>query len=219
MKKYFILFFFLSTTVWAKENQIDFMLGRGTPQSSAQVADRFQLLGSRGPEWSVDIMHRIARQLSLGLGGGHFSSGDNTSTTWVSNTNSTLSSHMSTVFILGRLDLAPNPKFIPYLLAGVGWARSSLSATATPVSTWADTGTAESRLILDDAKISLGYAAAAGVDIALNDRIFVGVEARYQAATARNFDLTAQGRAVTGQNNVDSAIKMIILGVKAAVRY
>ena len=46
--------------------------------------------------------------------------------------------------------------------------------------------------LAEDSKTSLGYAAGLGLDLALNDRLFVGVEAKYQTVQ-RQFDVTPAG--------------------------
>jgi len=219
MKKLAALLILVSTACFATENQIDFTLGRGSPQSAARAGNLFQEDGSQGLNWSADFLHKIARQVSIGIGGGHFSSGDNTETTFVPNTSSTVSSKMTSILALGRLDLTSSAKFVPYVIAGIGWARNSLTVSALPDSTWSDTGTSESRTLVDDSGSALGYAAGAGVDVALSDRIFLGVEARYQGSTRRSFDVTPQGESVMDQGSVSTALKMVILGIKAAVRY
>lgn len=207
VKKLAGILILLSTACFATENQVDFIFGRGTPQSAAQAGSLFQEDGSRGESWSADILHRMGRQLSIGIGGGQFSSDDNTSTSFIPNAASTVSSKMTSILLLGRLDLSPNPKFIPYVIAGIGWVRNSLTVTSDPIT------------VVDDSESAFGYAAGIGADVALTDRIFLGVEARYQGSTRRSFDMTSQGEALAGQSSVDTALKIVILGLKASVRY
>jgi opacity protein-like surface antigen len=106
------------------------------------------------------------------------------------------------------VDLSPPSKLMPYFIAGVGWVENSLSVTAAPGGT-----------LLDDSKSTIGFTTGLGMDYALNDRLFIGIDARYQTSLQRSFDLTPAGQAITGQGSVQTALDVFMLGVKAGVKY
>jgi len=209
MKKRLCLLVLASTSCYATVNQIDFNFGRGSPLSFIQADGSSDRAGSRGTSWSADFLHATGPGTYVGLGGGEFRSNDNVSQTFVPNTNSTIRTKSSTILILTRADMPTDSRLVPYLIAGIGWARNSLSITAMP-----GQGT-----LLEDSKNTFAYATGAGLDYALNDRLFMGIEARYQGAFKQTYDLTPQGQATTGINSIQSSMNVFLLGVKAGFKY
>ncbi|MFA5975150.1 MAG: outer membrane beta-barrel protein [Elusimicrobiota bacterium] len=204
----------------ASENQLEFNLGRGFPSSSIQAGDRSDRVGARGTEWSANLLHHLAgKRAYWGLGGGQFRSNDNVSQTFVPNAFSTITSKATTVLVLLRTDLSAQSRFVPYFIGGLGWAQNSLSVVAVPNSTWTDTGTSESRKLLKDSKNTLGYAYGLGLDYALNDRLLIGVEARYQGSLKNTYEMTPAGAAATGQNSVRAPLNLFATSVKAGIKY
>jgi len=193
---------------FAVVNQIEFNLGRGTPLSSIQAGGSSDRAGARGTEWSADFLHQTGPQVYFGIGGGHFRSDDNVSQTFVPNANSTITSKTTSILLLSRVDLAAPSRMVPYVIAGIGWARNSLSVTAVPNGT-----------ILEDSRDTVGFATGLGMDYALNDRLFIGIEARYQSSLQRTFDLTAVGSSTTGTNSIQTPMNVFHLGVKAGIKY
>ena len=180
MKKLLSILVFASTVASATTNQLDFNLGRGTPLSYVQAGGSSDHLGSRGTEWSADFLHQNSARTYVGIGGGQFRSNDNVSETFVPNSSATLSSRTSTILLLTRADLSSRSKMVIYALAGIGWAKNSLQITAMP----------GQPAILKDSKDTLAYATGLGADYPISDRLFFGVEARYQSSMKRTFDLT-----------------------------
>jgi len=209
MRWFWILGLLAAQVSYATTNQIEFSLGRGSPESSIQVQANgsSESEGDRGHAWSADWLHQAGPQVYWGIGGGHFSSEDHTSGTFVPNTLSTLSSRSTSIFLLSRVDLAPPSKLVPYIIFGTGWDRTSISAAAG------------STTLIDESHSTLGYMTGAGVDWPLNDRLFIGAEARYQGALQRNFDLTPEGHALTGTGSVQSTMKVFFLNIKAGFKY
>jgi len=210
---------FASVYCHATTNQLEFNYGRGSPRGSYHFGDFVNQEGPLGPQWSADFLHKASNYEYLGLGGGHFNSGDDISQAFAPNANSTISLKTTTIMALGRIDLAPSPKLTPYLLLGVGWIRHSLNVTATPLTAWSDTGTTEPRVLVEDSKSTLGYAAGLGLDLALTDRLFIGIEAKYQGSVKRSFGVTPAGQAAIGQTQVTVPLGAILVGAKVGMKY
>ena len=207
MKKLLCLLLFCTTASWAT-NQIEFDLGRGTPESYIQANGSDDRQGGRGTAWSADILHQTSGAVYVGLGGGYFHSNDYVSPTFAPGTVSTIDSHAHTVLLLSRLDLTSNPKFLPYALVGAGWVDNELSVK--------DAG---GNSLISDSKSTYGYALGLGVDIALNDRLFVGLETRYQSGPKQSFSLSPEAQALTGAGSVETRSTVFLLGLKAGVKY
>jgi opacity protein-like surface antigen len=209
MKKLLSILVFASTFCFGTENQIEFNLGRGTPLSSIQAGGSSDRAGSRGTAWSANFLHQAGPRYYVGLGGGQFRSNDNVSGTFVPNTPSTISSKITSILILTRVDIPSQSRLTPYVIAGIGWARNSLTVTAR-----SGPGT-----LLDDSRNTVAYASGVGADYALSDRLFIGVEARYHNALKRTFTLTPQGQTTTGQSSVQTSLGVFMLGARAGIKY
>ena len=94
-----------------------------------------------------------------------------------------------------------------YAIAGVGWVKNTLTITS------------ESTTLLNESEDALGYAAGAGLDLALTERVLIGIEGRYQGSPTRRFDLTPEGASATGMTSVSTPINRITLSLKAGIRY
>ena len=212
MRKFWVLVLLATEACYATTNQIEFSLGRGSPESSIQVGGSAENEGDRGHAWSADWLHQTGPQVYWGLGGGHFNSEDHTSSTFVPvpNTVSTISSRSTSIFLLSRIDLSPSPKLVPYAIVGTGWDRTSITASAA---------SAVTTTLIDDTHSTLGYMVGVGIDLPLTSHLLIGAEARYEGALQRNFDLTPQGQALTGQGSVQSTMKVFFLNVKAGIKY
>jgi len=219
MKKILGLLMLTSVFCQATTNQLEFNYGRGSPRGSYHFDNFVNQEGPRGPEWSADFLHKMSGFGYLGLGGGHFHSGDDMSETFAPNATSDLVLKTTSIMALGRIDLNPNPKLTPYLLVGVGWVQNTLTVTSVPLITWPDTGTSESRILAEDSKSTLGYEAGFGLDLALTTRLFIGLEAKYQGSVKRSFNLTPAGQAATGQSQVTVPLGAILVGAKVGMKY
>jgi len=218
MKKAMLLLLVCSPA-WAVVNKLEYEYGRGSPRGSYHFGDWIKQEGPRGPEWSADFLHESSERVYVGIGGGHFHSGDEVSQTLVPNTDATFSTRMTSILALGRLDLSSNPKLMPYAIVGIGWVRYSLVVQGVPATSWSDTGTSESRTLVDDAKNTVGYTAGLGVDLAVTDRLYIGIDARYQGAVKQHFDTSAAGQVATGTKELTVPLGAFLLGAKVGVKY
>ncbi len=219
MKRLFALLFVLAAPAAAMTNQIDVYFGRATPRSDAGVGQTNDRVGSRGTDWKVEALHKTGPRSYLGIGFGRFRSNQNTSTTFISNSTSLLSSKISSTFLLGRVDLLAAPSYSIYGIAGIGLVRNSLHIAASPSTTWTDTGTSEVRTIVEDAASALGYAGGLGIDVNLTDRIVLGAEARYQGSQKKDFSLTSEGSSLSGASSIHTDISILFMGFKIGLKY
>ncbi len=209
----------LAAPAWSFENQVEFNWGHGVPQATVSVGNSSDELGSSGNVWSADILHLASRQTYLGLGGGQYRSGDNTSGSFIRNTQSTLAAKTSSVLILGRIDFPHSSKLVTYVIGGIGWVRNSLSITAYPTGLWNDSASAEQRTFLSTAKSTLGFAGGLGLDLDLTQTLVFGIEGRYQTSLKQYFDLTPEGQAATGQTSISSLLKIYTICFKVGIKY
>jgi opacity protein-like surface antigen len=163
--------------------------------------------GSRGTEWSADFLHKTANHVYFGVGGSEFRSKDTVNGSLVPGTTSVTRSKMSSIMGLVRADLNGTPKAQTYLIGGLGWVKHSLSITADGTS------------LVNDSKDAFGYMAGIGLDFALNDRLLIGVEGRYQGSVRKEFPLTPEGAAVAHQPSISVPLSVFFVGLKAGIKY
>lgn len=192
---------------YASTNQLEFNYGRGFPRASDDLREAVDQEGPRGPQWSADILHKMSPGLYLGLGGGHFVSADDMSNIFASGASSNQSLKMTSILGLGRIDLGPNPKLTPYAIAGLGWVRTSLAVTSG------------SQVLVDESNSTLGYALGLGMDLPLTDRLYIGIEGRYQNSIKHTFNTTSAGLAATGQSQVAFSSGAYLFSAKVGIKY
>jgi opacity protein-like surface antigen len=207
INKFVFLILFLPSMSTATTNLISLNIGRGTPESSIQATGSSDLNGASGQAWSFDAFHLVSPQVYLGLSTGHFSAGDNTSLTFVPNTTTTISSKVTSSLILGRLDLTPGGKAVPYLIGGIGWAKNSIVVTSDSVT------------LVNDSKNTFEYGVGGGIDFAWTDHLFIGAEGRYQGSYKSSYNMTQEGVAATGRNSLSTGNTVLIFTVRAGVMY
>ncbi len=207
MKKLFFAILLLSQTSWAVENRLEYMYGHGFPKSSVDFGHGSEQEGSSGSEWSADFLHSTSPHVYFGVGGGKFRSKEQSSTALIPSANSSISARMSAVLGLVRVDINANPKVITYLIGGLGWVKHSLVINS-------DKGT-----IIDVSRDAFGFAGGLGLDYLLNDRLYLGVEGRYQGSVKQSFHTTDLGQSVTGQSSISLPLSVVLVSAKIGVRY
>lgn len=108
-------------------------------------------------------------------------------------------SHFRPTTVLAVAKLAyPRGKFRPYVMAGVGVHNTHFLLELTPNgAVWADTGTRETRKIIDGSASAAAVAWGVGADWfpTAKDNFFLGLELRGNYLASANYGVTAQGRA------------------------
>jgi opacity protein-like surface antigen len=110
--------------------------------------------------------------------------------------NSTARAAEHTAVYQGVVKLAfPSGRFRPYVLGGLGAARSSLQSYISPGagSSWADTGTSEVRQTFDSVKYGVAWSWGAGLDWFMAEHFFLGLELRETYLSQRLHQPTSFG--------------------------
>ena len=95
---------------------------------------------------------------------------------------------------IGRLSF-PRGHFRPYIQGGFGGHYTRLDLKGHPINgtTWSDTGTIESRDLVDNGHAGLAISGAVGIHIYFTERFFIGAEYKRTALMGRRFDITNAG--------------------------
>jgi len=151
--------------------------------------------------------------LAAGFDISHASFDDFNSSQLLANRLTTSSADNTTGVAILRLSY-PKGRFRPYIQGGIGAHHTSLSLTGIPIngSTWSDTGTTESRQLLNDGHIGPAFEGAVGMHIYFTERFFVGAELKILALPGKAFTPTAAG-ANEGLQNPTSTLSEAGLGL------
>jgi opacity protein-like surface antigen len=89
----------------------------------------------------------------------------------------------------------PKGRWRPYLQGGLGVHHTKLHLEGTPAlgTIWGDTGTAETRTLLDDGRAGPALSGAIGLHVYLTERFFIGAEYRVLDLMRKDFSPTAAG--------------------------
>jgi opacity protein-like surface antigen len=100
----------------------------------------------------------------------------------------------TTGLIIARLAY-PKGRVRPYVQGGLGAQSMTLTLDGTPVnSTWSDTGTTETRQLLDSREIGPALEGAIGLHVYLTKRLFVGAEYKVLELIGKDFSPTSAGQ-------------------------
>jgi opacity protein-like surface antigen len=152
-----------------------------------------QLIANGGGTWGGQWIYFFRNNPALGIGidGSSTRLDDRDTLDLVIGKDAT--SHLHSTIIMAVVKLAyPTGHVRPYIFGGLGGHRSSVYLAAQPYSsnTWADTGTTERRVLVDETKSSLALGYGVGFDVFFTDEVFVGVEYRGTFLGHDDFDET-----------------------------
>ncbi len=131
-------------------------------------------------------------------------------------------SHFRPTTFLAMAKLAyPKGALRPYVFAGVGVHNTHFLLELTPNgATWSDTGTAETRKIMDGSASAAAVAYGVGADWfpAARDHFFLGLELRGNYLASADYGVTAQGRAA-GFTNANGDLSYSNLFLRAGLKF
>ena len=109
---------------------------------------------------------------------------------------------------------------MPYLLAGAGAHSTSLKVVSTPFFGygWSDSGTTETRTLVDSRKLGGAAKAQVGLDVSLGDSATLGGYAALHLAGSTTYAPTRSGTAV-GLTGLKGGYTAVSYGLNAGARF
>jgi opacity protein-like surface antigen len=156
-------------------------IGAGIPTSANDFSNSERI----GPMGGLQYLYSLNEYWGVGVQADyfHFAAKDHSI---LSNTGGQVNvrswDNVATLEIMGRYNLMPNVKFVPYLHSGVGLTYFHQIANGEPLpgSTWADTGSNETRDLQDVATVNFAYSIGIGVETSLTNNLVLGLESAWQ---------------------------------------
>jgi hypothetical protein len=159
----------------------------GVNQDEQNLAGGGGLIGGQ-------FLYFTSENWAVGFDISHASFGDQDSNQLLTNRFTQSSADNTTGLFVVRLSY-PKGHFRPYIQSGLGVHHTSLNLDGTPINgtTWSDTGTAETRTLLDDGHAGLALEGAIGTYVYFTERFFIGAELKLTSLGGKDFQPTAAG--------------------------
>lgn len=232
MKKRLLLFALLMAPGFATKayaHTLSLNLGVGIPISNVDVSNVCsggicggkEKAGSAGLSVGGQYLYNLRDDIGLGIDINYFGSGDQNSSTFIPRADSTLSSKATTVLAVYKYSFTTKGVIWPYVIAGLGFSSSNLKIDAKPATgfVWGDTGTTETRNMLDTTKTVFASAIGLGLDIPITANIIVGGEARWVGNGSTTYDSTQAAKTAFGVTGVDGSLNQILVNAKVAYKF
>ena len=157
--------------------------------------------------------------LGIGIDGSYTHLNNRDTTDLVRGANATTHLNSTVIMVIGKLAY-PTGHVRPYVFGGLGTHRTTAFVSAQPFApfTWTDTGTSESRVLLDETKTSLAVGYGLGLDVFFTDEFFTGLEYRGTFLAHKDFDETAGARS-DGLSFKDGSLNAQALLLKIGVKF
>lgn len=132
--------------------------------------------------------------LALGFDISHAGFDDHDSFQLLTNRYTQSSADSTSGLFIARLSY-PKGHVRPYIQGGLGAHHTRLSLDGTPINgtSWSDTGTTETRSLLDDGHMGAAAEGAVGVYFYFSEKFFIGVEYKVLALMGKDFSPTNAG--------------------------
>ncbi len=201
-----------------RENEISFRLG-GYSSSSKIKIDKEDDVGKSGTAFGFRYIRNVNDRVGVGLEMNLLNAGEHESTTLMTNGIST--TKLNTLATLGIVRVRfGRERFRPYALGGFGIHSTSLQLDSKPQVgfVWSNTGTSETRTLVDSRKTGVALALEGGFDYHFNDTVSAGAFLGWHLQSETTYDATAAGRA-GGLTGIKGSFSGIALGGSFSARF
>lgn len=207
-----------------RRNNLVVNLGVGVPLTDLDLTDQGggkDKIGKTGATFGLQYLYDVSPQLGLGADINGTAFGENASDVLIPGGHTTTKPTSSVYLAAVKFKFIPAGQVQPYVLGGFGFHRTSLDAKTAPQAgfVWADTGTRETRQMVDDSQTNYALAIGGGLDFPINDTVFMGVEGRYQHLGEVTFSTTPSAVQTFGVTSVKGPMNMFNFLAKAGFKF
>lgn len=177
--------------------------------------------GTTGLAIGGQFLYDLRKDIGLGLDINHYGTGDRTSSSFIPAADSTLNSSVTSVLAVWKFSMLTDGKVWPYIIGGLGMASANLKVDAKPSAgfVWRDSGTNETRSLVDKTNTAFSGAVALGLDVPITSQIFLGAEARYTFVASATYDTTPRTFVNTGVSSVQGTQAFIATTAHLAYKF
>jgi hypothetical protein len=182
---------------------LNFHIGGGSTQnefewSSSSPDGRDEEAADGGPAGGGQYVYYLHASPGIGIGFdiSHTGLKDHSASQVFPNLDSNSNFKPTTFLAIGKLAY-PRGMFRPYLLGGIGLHSTDMLLELTPNNaTWADTGTTETRRVIDGSGNGFAAALGVGLDWFPIETLFFGLELRTTYLGSSGYGVTSEGRRI-----------------------
>lgn len=176
--------------------------------------------GDVGPLVGLQYFYFVTPRLALGPGFEYFHRSATASFGLLPNAFSNVYGDTLSLQVLARYFLTDKGRTRPYLLAGVGPALNSTTIDATPLPGygWQDTGTGETRQLINDSAWVFSSTLRLGIDFHVFSPSVFGLEAGWNWLSEAGYAATAQGKAL-GLSQVSAPLSTFVFAARFGWRF
>ncbi len=176
--------------------------------------------GTVGPLIGVQYLHDISSRLAAGAELQYASRGATDSPGLLPNSEAHVFGDSVVLLALLKCFLADRGRARPFILVGIGADDTSTTVDAHPDFgfAWSDTGTAETRRLIDGSAWSLASTVRLGVDFDLRHADTLTLEAGWMGMSSASYGATGQGAAL-GLSGVSAALEYFTLAARWGFRF
>jgi hypothetical protein len=154
--------------------------------------------GDGGVLVGMQYLYRPSRQVALGLEFHYYDRSPTDSPNLLPSAESHVFGDSELLMGVVKFSLVDRGFARPFVLLGAGGARTSTTVNAHPQfgSAWSDTGTTETRTLVNDSAFGAAGSARFGVDFGFANPYVFSLEAGWTGVTSATYGATAQGQAL-----------------------
>jgi hypothetical protein len=175
--------------------------------------------GAVGPSFGLQYLHGVSPRTALGFEFHWYDRAPNDSEELLPASSARVEGDTLLLLGVAKFELSDRGWTRPYLLLGAGAHRSSLRIDAQPNAgfVWADTGSDESRILVDDAEWGGAFSARLGLDVGYPNPGVFSLEAGWTGLTSANYRASAAGQAL-GLSGVSAPINFFTFAARWGFR-
>lgn len=172
-----------------------------------------------GSAYGLRYLHSTTPYVAFGADVDFLRPADKNSDSLIANGRTSTSVDSSS--LLGVVRLGPTDEILrPYFLLGVGMHFSTVKVEATPKPGfgWSDTGTTETRTLIDSGGRGVAIKIQGGADYAFTDNFLAGGFLAWNSVGSATYDSTDQAKAL-GVNSIKGSMSAITFGINLTARF
>jgi len=205
------------------------ILGGGNfPASNIDVGGRSVPAGDPGLAGGAQIMFPVSESVSAGFDYLYNDFGEKSDPAFFQVTPGVpaagIDYHLHSQVFLAGLRLSPpigEEKARLFFFGGLGFHRTSATGDATlqPGYFWTDTGTSETRQIVNDSSVNFAAAAGLGIEREITDLVSIGIEGRYQFMKSAKFQTVPVSTVIPLTTTIEGNVSDVALLARVSYRF
>ena len=177
--------------------------------------------GGPGFAGGFQYLYNVSPTFGIGADFNYLHTGEEQSSTLVPFGDSTVNLNSTIFLAVARVNLKTTGTVIPFVFWGMGINSTTLQINTTPSPGfyWFNTGTREERALINDSESGVAVALGGGVDYYISDRVFFGLEGRFDYLGNADYSSTPSTEFFTGLSGVKGTFDLFNVMGRVGYRF